>query len=351
MSRRLRTLVAVALATMLVVPATPAVAVDGAAGSRTVDGAAERATAGAAPQFPGAPTVTDLWPTRATLTWRPPDTDPPVTYYRVYQVTAQGGQPGEQFYNASYSTSLLVALLTPNTEYTFFVETGDQTSNGLRSPRTTFRTPPAPAEAQPPTAPGTPVATAISPNSVTLRWAPSTDNTGVAAYHVHPTSYGRAGSPATTVAETTWTFSRQLPDFDYAYHVVAVDHSGNRSAPSGTLALRTPADPAASCRSEYRSTDYGNGTFLGVLTLRNTGPAVDVYTVRLRLPAGQRITTSWDLAWEQVGDEVVLWYAGWSGGLGTTAPRTFQFIASRTGTGPIPPATAHRLNGRPCTPL
>jgi len=302
------------------------------------------------PRFPGPPAVTDLWPTRATLTWQPPDTDPPVTYYRVYRVTMRDGQPYEQFYNGSHSTSLLLALLTPNTEYTFFVETGDQTSNGLRSPRLTFRTPPAPAESNPPSAPGTPVATAVGPDSVTLSWAPSTDDTDVAAYHIHPSSYGREGTPATTVTATTWTFSRLLPDYDYAYHVVAVDHSGNRSAPSGTLSLRTPADPAASCQSRYTATDYGNGTFLGSLTVRNTGPAAQVYTIRLRLPAGQRITTSWDLAWQQIGDEVVLWYDGWSGGLGS-GPRTFQFIASRTDTGPIPPAAEHRLNGQPCTAL
>lgn len=342
MNRHRRTLVvavAVAVTMLLAMPAPPATA-----GTRPVGVTAS------GPEFPGPPAVTDLWPTRATLTWQPPNTDPLVTYYRVYQVTVRNGQPYEQFYNASYSTSLLLALLTPDTEYTFFVETGDQTSNGLRSPRLTFRTPPAPAESNPPSAPGTPVATAVGPGSVTLAWAPATDDTDVAAYHVYPTSYGQTGSPATTVTATTWTFSRLLPDYDYAYHVVAVDHSGNRSAPSGTLSLRTPADPAASCQSRYATTDYGNGTFLGALTLRNTGLAAEVYTIRLRLPAGQRITMSWDLAWHQVGDEVVFWYHGWSGGLGG-GQRTFQFIASRTGAGAVPPATAHRLNGQLCTAL
>lgn len=340
---------AVAVTMLFAAPANPAfaraAAADAAGGT-----SANETVASATPQFPGPPAVTDLWPTRATLTWQPPNTDPMVTYYRIYRVTTLDGQPYEQFYNASYSTSLLLALLTPNTEYTFFVETGDQTSNGLRSPRLTFRTPPAPAEANPPTPPGTPVATVVAPGSVTLRWAPAVDDTDVAAYHVYPSSYGQTGSPATTITATTWTFSRLLPDYDYAYHVIAVDHSGNRSAPSGTLSLRTPADPAASCQSRYATTDYGNGTFLGALTLRNTGPAAEVYTIRLRLPAGQRITMSWDLAWRQVGDEVVFWYDGWSGGLGS-GPRTFQFVASRTGTGPIPPATAHRFNGQPCAAL
>lgn len=349
MTRRRRTLTLATLLT-LAVGMSPAIGMSPAAAGPAAAGTGQ-GTADSSPRFPGPPTVTDLWPTRATLTWQPPNTDPPVSYYRVYQVTSRDGQPYEQFYNASYTTSLLLGLLTPNTAYTFFVETGDQTSNGLRSPRLTFRTPPAPAETRPPTTPGTPVATAVSANSVSLRWAPSTDDTGVAAYYVYPTSYGSTGSPASTITQTTWTFSRLLPDYDYAYHVVAADHSDNRSAPSGTLALRTPADPAASCQSRYASTDYGNGTFLGMLTLRNTGRALDVYTIRLRLPAGQRITYSLDLAWQQVGDEVVLWYNGWAGGLGGGSQRTFQFMATRAGTGPVPPATEHRLNGQPCAPL
>lgn len=340
MSRRRRTPVAAAVIAAAAIAALLAVAV-----------APATATAAAAsPRFPGPPMVTDLWPTRATLTWQPPNTDPLVTYYRIYQVTTRDGQPYEQFHNASYSTSLLLALLTPNTDYTFFVETGDQTSNGLRSPRLTFRTPPAPAETQPPTTPGTPVASALGPNSVTLEWAPSTDNYGVSAYYVYPTSYGRPEHPAITIDQTTSTLHRLLPDYDYAYHVVAVDHSGNRSAVSGTLSLRTPADPAAACQSRYATADYGNGTFLGMLTLRNTGRYQEVYTIRLRLPAGQRITYSLDLTWQQVGDEVVLWYNGWGGGLGGTQ-RTFQFMASRTGGGPVPPAAEHRLSGQPCAAL
>lgn len=347
MSRRSRrrALVPAVVALTLLAAAPPAAAHAGAAGPGSGP-----TVAGSTVSFPGPPDVVDLLPTRATLTWQPPNTNPPVGYYRVYRVTTRDGQPYEQFYNASYSTSLLLGLLTPDTSYTFFVETGDQTSNGVRSPRVTFRTPPAPAETQPPTAPGTPVPSAVGPNGLTLSWAPSSDDSGVAAYHIYSTSYGHTGPPAVTITQTTWSASRLLPDYDYAYHVVAVDHSGNRSAPSGLREVRTPADPAAACQSRYDAVDQGNGTFRATLTLHNTGPAADLYTLRLRLPAGQRITLSWDLAWAQVGDEVVLWYDGWSGGLGS-GQRTFQLFGTRTGTGPVPAATEHRLNGQPCTPL
>jgi hypothetical protein len=283
------------------------------------------------PTFPGPPTVVDLLPTRATLTWAPPDTDPLVTYYRIYRVT--GAQ--EQFVNATYTTSFLAALLTPDTEYTFFVETGDATSNGLRSPAVTFRTPPAPAETVPPTAPGAPAVSQSGPNRATLTWAPSTDDSGVAAYHVHRTRQdGRVESAAVTVTETRWTFDRILPDFDYTYHVVAHDHSGNRSAASPPVTFRSMADPRSACAARATA---------GELTLRNTGIFHDVYTIRLTLAPGQMFTLSWDLAWHQTGNEVVLWYEGWAGGL-ATGTRRFGYVLS----GPATPPTNIRLNGQAC---
>jgi chitodextrinase len=293
--------------------------------------------------------VVDVLPTRVTLTWQPPNTNPLVTYYRIYRVTTRDGQPYEEFYNASYTTSLLLALLTPDTEYTFFVETGDQTSNGLRSPRLTFRTPAAPVESQPPTTPGTPTATPGGPNQLTLTWTPSTDNFGVAAYHIYRTRFdGVVESAGATVTATTTTFTRLLPDFDYRYHIVAVDHTGNRSAPSGFRDVRMPADPRSSCQVRYTATDQAGGTFAGQITLRNTGIFHEVFTVRMTFTAGQRLTLSWDLSAVQTGADVVFWYDGWAGGL-SVGERIIRFTGTHAGTNP--PPTGFRLNGQPCTPL
>jgi fibronectin type III domain protein len=243
MGRPARPLVVLAAAVAVVCAAAPTAA---AAVPAAALAGAPTAAADPSPSFPGPPVVVDILPTRATLTWQPPNTEPPVTYYRTYRVTMRDGQPWEEFYNASYATSLLLALPTPDTGYTFFVETGDQTSNGLRSPWVTFRTPPAPIESQPPTAPGLPEASAVDPNALTLTWAPSTDNSGVAAYHIYRTRHDGAVQPAgVTVTQTTWSFTRLLPDFDYRYHVVAVDHGGNRSASSPAV---TGADPARSAQ-------------------------------------------------------------------------------------------------------
>jgi chitodextrinase len=284
--------------------------------------------------FPGPPTVVDVWPTRVTLTWQPPSTDPLVTYYRIYRVS--GGQ--ETFVNASYTTSLLLAQLTPDTQYTYFVETGDATSNGVRSPALTFRTPRAPAETVPPTTPGSLAATVVGPNRATLAWTPSVDDFGIAAYNVHRTRHdGRVESAGGTVTETQWTRDRLLPDFDYRYHVVAQDHSGNLSAPSSAVRFRMPPDPRSSCAA--RATP-------NTITLNNTGAGLEVYTIRFRLAPGQTFTLSLDLAWHQSGDEVVLWYEGWAGGL-SRGTRTYQIFTS----GPVAAPTDIRLNGQPCAAL
>ena len=311
MARRLCALLALVL--VLVVPA-PALATPSVA-------------------FPGPPTVVDVWPTRVTLTWQPPNTDPLVTYYRIYRVS--GGQ--ETFVNASYTTSILLALLTPDTQYTYFVETGDATSNGVRSPALTFRTPPAPAEAVPPTTPGAPVAAHVGPNRTTLTWAPSTDNYGLAAYWVYRTwPGGQVESPAPTLSESR-TIDRVLPDFDYTYHVVAQDHSGNRSAPSPQVSFRTPPHPGSSCAA--RATASG-------ITLDNTGVTLEVYTIRFTLAPGQTFRLSLTHNWLVVGDEVVLWYDGWASGL-ARGTRSLPFVTSGSTAAP----TNVRLNGQACAPL
>ncbi len=92
------------------------------------------------------------------------------------------------------------------------------------------------------TAPSVPkqlVATA-GVNSVSLRWAASTDAVGVTGYTV-----SRDGTPVATVASTSWVGAGLQPSTTYAFTVVAFDAAGNVSAASlpvtaTTLASGTP---------------------------------------------------------------------------------------------------------------
>jgi chitodextrinase len=95
-------------------------------------------------------------------------------------------------------------------------------------------------EPSPPTAPGTPTQVSITSNSVTVSWAASADNVGIAAYNIFSD-----GQPCGSVAGdvTTGTCLGLTPDADHTITVVAVDPSGNVSAPSAALSVHTPAGP------------------------------------------------------------------------------------------------------------
>ncbi|TDB73126.1 glycoside hydrolase family 9 protein, partial [Micromonospora sp. KC721] len=104
---------------------------------------------------------------------------------------------------------------------------------------------PATPDTTAPSAPGRPVASALTATGVTLTWPASTDTggSGLAGYDVTRTS---AGSDPVVVATTTnsLTVTGLTPERTYQFSVVARDGAGNRSAASPTLGVTTPAAPA-----------------------------------------------------------------------------------------------------------
>ncbi|MFI6600337.1 CBM35 domain-containing protein [Nonomuraea sp. NPDC050536] len=95
-----------------------------------------------------------------------------------------------------------------------------------------------PVDSLPPTAPGQPAQTAITPSSVSATWPASTDDVGVAAYDL----YADGGSaPCGTTRTTTGTCGGLTADADHVVHVVARDAAGNVSPPSPDLRVHTSA--------------------------------------------------------------------------------------------------------------
>lgn len=86
----------------------------------------------------------------------------------------------------------------------------------------------------PPTAPGKPVAGTITSDSVALTWAASTDNVKVTSYEIDAD-----GSAAGTATGTSGTASGLAPDTDHTITVVALDAAGNRSDPSTAITVHT----------------------------------------------------------------------------------------------------------------
>ncbi|HEY1844340.1 MAG TPA: glycosyl hydrolase family 18 protein [Buttiauxella sp.] len=98
----------------------------------------------------------------------------------------------------------------------------------------------------PPTVPGTPVAEAGS-DYVSLSWAASTDNVGVAQYEIW-----RDGVKIATSATAAFIDAKVAPQTTYLYSIIAVDKAGNRSAASQELQVTTTAKDATG--DEWSST-------------------------------------------------------------------------------------------------
>src|SRR2546430_6113218 len=102
--------------------------------------------------------------------------------------------------------------------------------------------PPAP-DTQPPTAPGTLTATAVSGSQINLSWVASMDNVGVTGYPVERCQGAGCTSfaPIGTAAGTTYSDAGLTANSSYSYRVRATDAAGNPSGYSNVASATTPA--------------------------------------------------------------------------------------------------------------
>lgn len=102
---------------------------------------------------------------------------------------------------------------------------------------------PSAPDTTPPTVPGTPVASGLTPTSVTLTWPPSTDTggSGLAGYVVREQ---QVGSDVVVVRNTTTnslTVDSLFPARTYTFWVNARDGAGNQSTTAPEIRVTTPA--------------------------------------------------------------------------------------------------------------
>jgi chitinase len=86
----------------------------------------------------------------------------------------------------------------------------------------------------PPSAPGTPTASAVTDTSVKLSWSAATDDKGVTNYDVL-----RDGTTVATVTTTSYTDTGLSAGTDYSYTVRARDTAGQTGPASGAVAVHT----------------------------------------------------------------------------------------------------------------
>ncbi len=119
----------------------------------------------------------------------------------------------------------------------------------------------------PPTVPTGLAVTAVTSNSVSLKWSASTDNVGVTGYTIYRNgaAVGSTGGPnATTYTDTT-----AAPSTTYKYTVDAFDGSGNHSAQSAAVTATTPAPSGV---RYVQGTSTGTGSKVASIMITLTQP-------------------------------------------------------------------------------
>jgi chitodextrinase len=119
---------------------------------------------------------------------------------------------------------------------------------------------PAPkADKTAPTTPTNLVVTAITENTVSLKWSASTDNSGKFSYRVKVSWLHINSSSEQFVGQTQTTYTVQsLAAFgNYSFAVYAVDGSGNRSGDSNLVTANTPGDTVPPSAPNLQATTLG----------------------------------------------------------------------------------------------
>jgi fibronectin type 3 domain-containing protein len=175
-------------------------------------------------------------PTETSLSWNPATDQVGVVGYYILRDGVNIATTGTLYFQDSG--------LTEATTYTYTVEAFDLAGN--------VSAPSAPVSVQtinvtPPTTPGNVTVTASACTKATLKWSPSTDNTGITEYLVW---MGLSANALTQVAvaggsATSYGNSNLSPATTYFFGVQAEDKNHNISYMSTIVSVTTPALPVA----------------------------------------------------------------------------------------------------------
>ncbi|WP_405592257.1 glycoside hydrolase family 9 protein [Streptomyces sp. NBC_01190] len=202
----------------------------------------------------------------------------------------------------------------------------------------------------PPSAPGTPVVSAVTATSATLSWPAATAGSRpLAGYQVFADSgSGPVAAGAGPVAGTSTTITGLTAATTYAFTVKALDDTGVSSAasPSATATTKSAAT-GSGCAVAYTTTsDWGAG-FQGDVKITNRGSAaISGWTLAWTFGGDQRIGNAWGASVTQSGQNVTLHDAGYDAALPAGATVDIGFTATYSGLNTAP--QQFTLNGTVC---
>ena len=112
--------------------------------------------------------------------------------------------------------------------------------------------------------------------------------------------------------------------------------------------MAVPAFGATGCAVDYSVTNQWAGGFGASVTITNQGDAVNGWTLRWPLAAGQGVTQMWNATYATTADgQASATDAGYNAAIPTAGTVTFGFNGSWSGSNPVP--SSFTLNGTTCS--
>lgn len=197
-----------------------------------------------APTAPTGLSAGQVTGTSAAINWAASTDNVSVAHYDVYRDTIKIG--------STQTTSYSDTGLASTTSYSYTVVAVDAAGNvsPVSSPVSVTT-----LDTTAPTTPTSVIATQVTGTSVTLSWAASTDNVGVTSYSIY-----RGSTKVGSTTSTTFTNTGLSQLTSYSYTIVALDATGNASASSSPLLVKTLDATKPSTPSSLKVTATANTT-------------------------------------------------------------------------------------------
>jgi len=200
------------------------------------------------------------------------------------------------------------------------------------------------------TAPAKPSVSAVTANSATISWQPSTGGP-VTRYAV----YQQFGTNSVLLGDSTatsFTARNLTPGTAYTVNVLATDQKGYLSLPSQPLTFTTGTPTTSTCAVTYDVTGGWGSGFVANIGVTNTGPTpVTGWTLAFAFPASSESVSgsTWNATFTVNGQNVIVTPPSNNATLaaGGANSVSFGFVGNQTGANP-PPAS-FTLNGTVCT--
>jgi hypothetical protein len=208
---------------------------------------------------------------------------------------------------------------------------------------------PATAGTGAPSAPGVPVASAVTDRDATISWSPaSAGNSPIVKYEVYR-HLGTTSEQWGETAGTSFTVHNLNPGTRYTVNVLARDAAGRVSWSSPPATVTTTAPAASSCGVRFTdTTNWGSG-FVASLDITNNGSnQIDGWTLRFTWPTHwQQQAGGWNGTWTQDGTTVTITNADFNRLLAPGATANIGFVGNYNGPNIEP--MLFTLNGILCT--